>query len=78
MFARIGVMRALNRHHVREFDLDRVPHHGGAEAEARYVMDICDGAVWTEMDIDDLKAGIEHGRTIEESGGISVPLRLDR
>jgi hypothetical protein len=27
MFARIGVMRALNRHHVREFDLDRKPHH---------------------------------------------------
>jgi hypothetical protein len=29
MFARIGVMRALNRHHVREFDLDRKPHHWG-------------------------------------------------
>jgi hypothetical protein len=29
MFARIGVMRALNRHHVREFDLDRKPHHRG-------------------------------------------------
>jgi hypothetical protein len=28
MFARIGVMQALNRHHVREFDLDRKPHHG--------------------------------------------------
>jgi hypothetical protein len=27
MFARIGVMRASNRHHVREFDLDRKPHH---------------------------------------------------
>jgi hypothetical protein len=29
MFARIGVMRALNRRHVREFDLDRKPHHWG-------------------------------------------------
>jgi hypothetical protein len=29
MFARIGVMLALNRHHVREFDLDRKPHHWG-------------------------------------------------
>jgi hypothetical protein len=29
MFARIGVMRALNRHHVREFDLDRKTHHWG-------------------------------------------------
>jgi hypothetical protein len=29
MFARIGVMQALNRHHVREFDLDRKPHRWG-------------------------------------------------
>jgi hypothetical protein len=29
MFARIGVMRALNRHHVREFNHDRKPHHWG-------------------------------------------------
>jgi hypothetical protein len=29
MFARIGVMQALNRGHVREFDLDRKPHHWG-------------------------------------------------
>jgi hypothetical protein len=29
MFARIGVMQALNRHHVREFDLDgKTPHWG--------------------------------------------------
>jgi hypothetical protein len=26
--------------------------------------DIYDGAPWTEMDIDDLKAAIEHGRSI--------------
>src|SRR6202022_384861 len=29
MLARIGVMQALNRHHVREFNLDRKPHHWG-------------------------------------------------
>jgi hypothetical protein len=29
MLARIGIMQALNRHHVREFDLDRKPHHWG-------------------------------------------------
>jgi hypothetical protein len=30
-------------------------------------MDIYDGADWTEMDIDDLRAAIEHGRSIEEA-----------
>jgi hypothetical protein len=35
MFARIGVMQALNRHHVREFDLDRKPHHWGRRKLAR-------------------------------------------
>jgi hypothetical protein len=29
MFARIGIMRALNRHQVREFNPDRKPHHWG-------------------------------------------------
>jgi hypothetical protein len=29
MMARIGVMRALNRHHVREFNPDRKPHQWG-------------------------------------------------
>jgi hypothetical protein len=29
MFARIRVMQALNRHHVREFNTDRKPHHWG-------------------------------------------------
>jgi hypothetical protein len=29
MFARIGVMRALNRHHVREFNSDRKDPHWG-------------------------------------------------
>jgi hypothetical protein len=29
-------------------------------------MDIYDGADWTEMDIEDLKAAIEHCRSIEE------------
>jgi hypothetical protein len=27
MFARIGIMRALNRHHVREFNTDSKSHH---------------------------------------------------
>jgi methylase of polypeptide subunit release factors len=30
-------------------------------------MDIYDGAAWTEMDIEDLKAAIEAGRSIEEA-----------
>jgi len=39
MFARIGIMRALNRGHVQEFDSTRKDHHWGkAEAETRYVM----------------------------------------
>jgi hypothetical protein len=29
MLARIGVMKALNRHHVREFNPDRKDHHWG-------------------------------------------------
>jgi hypothetical protein len=29
MMARIGIMRALNRHHVREFNPDRKEHHWG-------------------------------------------------
>jgi len=31
MFARIGVMRALNRHVVREFNPDRKDHHWGRQ-----------------------------------------------
>jgi hypothetical protein len=30
-------------------------------------MDIYDGADWTAMDMDDLRAAIEHGRSIEET-----------
>ena len=30
-------------------------------------MDIYDGADWTAMAIDDLRAAIEHGRSIEET-----------
>ena len=41
--------------------------YGSAEAEAGYVMDIYDGTDWTEMDIEDLKAEIEHGRSIDEA-----------
>ena len=40
---------------------------GEAQAKARYVMDIYDGADWTEMDIDDLKAAIEGGATLQEA-----------
>lgn len=29
--------------------------------------DIYDGADWTDMDLDDLKAAIENGRSIEEA-----------
>jgi hypothetical protein len=36
MFARIGVMRALNRHLVREFKPDRKPHHWGKRKLKRY------------------------------------------
>jgi hypothetical protein len=35
MFARIGVMRALNRHVERVFDLDRKEHHWGRRKLAR-------------------------------------------
>jgi hypothetical protein len=35
MFARIGVMQALSRHHVREFNTDRKPHHWGKRKLAR-------------------------------------------
>jgi hypothetical protein len=30
-------------------------------------MDIYDGADWTEMDIEDLRAELEHGHSIEEA-----------
>jgi hypothetical protein len=35
MFARIGVMRALNRGHVREFNPDRKDHHWSRRKLAR-------------------------------------------
>ena len=35
MFARIGIMRALNRGHVREFNPDRRDHHWGRRKLAR-------------------------------------------
>jgi hypothetical protein len=35
MFARIGVMRALNRHVERVFNPDRKDHHGGCRKLAR-------------------------------------------
>ena len=38
-------------------------------------MDIYDGADWTEMDIDDLKAAIESGKLDRGSRSVSVPRR---
>jgi hypothetical protein len=35
MFARIGIMRALNRHVERVFNLDRKDHHWGRRKLAR-------------------------------------------
>jgi len=35
MLARIGIMRALNRGHVREFNPDRKDHHWGRRKLAR-------------------------------------------
>jgi hypothetical protein len=35
MLARIGIMQALNRHEVREFDSDRKPYHWGKRKLAR-------------------------------------------
>jgi hypothetical protein len=43
------------------------PALGPSQAKAGYVMDIYDGADWTEMDIEDLKAAIEHGDSIEHA-----------
>jgi hypothetical protein len=36
-------------------------------------MDIYDGADWTEMDIDDLKAAVESGSSIEKARSVPVP-----
>ena len=36
-------------------------------------MDIYDGADWTDMDIEDLKAAIESGHPIEEAAQFPVP-----
>jgi hypothetical protein len=49
----LGIKREIHRHDVGQ---------GGGR-----VMDIYDGAEWTEMDIDYLKAAIAAGRSIEEA-----------
>ena len=41
-------------------------------------MDIYDGAEWTEMDIEDLKAAIEGGSTIEEAAEFLLSRRRCR
>jgi hypothetical protein len=49
--------------------IPRVRTRIGADASwsETYVTDIYDGADWTEMDIEDLRASIEFGRSIEEA-----------
>jgi hypothetical protein len=37
MVARIGVMRALNRHHIREGNPERKPTTGGAETKEGWI-----------------------------------------
>jgi len=39
-------------------------------------MDIYDGTDWTEMDIDDLKAAIETGSSIEEAAQFLLGLMV--
>jgi hypothetical protein len=39
-------------------------------------MDIYDGEEWTEMDIEDLKAAMEHGRSIEDAARKCAELGL--
>src|ERR1700726_2210664 len=41
MLARVGVMRALNRHNVREFNPDRKPHHWGKRKLNENGPDLC-------------------------------------
>jgi hypothetical protein len=38
-------------------------------------MDIYDRSAWTEMDIEDLKVAIAHGRSVDEAAEFSVPRR---
>jgi hypothetical protein len=46
MFARIGMMRTLNRRHVREFNPNRKDPLGQAQAEARSVTDLGQSAIF--------------------------------
>ena len=64
-------MRALNRGAVREFNPQSQRHALGApQTQARFVMDIYDEEDWTEMDIEDLKAAIEGGASIQEAADL--------
>jgi hypothetical protein len=49
MFARIGIMRALNRGHVREFNPDRTDHHWGRRKLARDRGPARDDRAWPEI-----------------------------
>jgi hypothetical protein len=73
-FARIATLRALNRHVERVLNPDIVKTRiGAAVSWSDYVIDIYGGADWTEMDIEDLKAAIESGRSIEEVAQFLCP-----
>jgi hypothetical protein len=51
---------------------------GPPQAEARRVMDIYDEADWTEIDIEDLKAAIEGGASMQEAADLLCPRRWCR
>src|SRR5256884_9530715 len=65
MFARIGIMRALNRGHVREFNPDRKDHHWGRRKLAR--------DRWSRVRPDALHA---HGVAGPSHAGLMSPTRL--
>jgi hypothetical protein len=55
MFARNGMMRALNRYHVREFNPSRKEHHWGAEKAQERPM-----TVWVYVDTSKQVGDREH------------------
>jgi hypothetical protein len=52
------------------FDSSRKDHHWGRRKLKRILMDIYDEADWTEMDLEDLRAAIEGGASIEEAADL--------
>jgi hypothetical protein len=51
-------------------DKSERPALGPPQTQARVVMDIYDDEDWTEMDIEDLKAAIEGGASIEQAADL--------